>query len=106
MKNSFTVKVYYEEKFPTPDECLKEMETTLMVIGDANNWIELTIESPEPDNTDEPEYQKPTYLVQIIQKNVVVDQIVHPFDFENMDLKETIHTMVDFYMNTDIDKEY
>lgn len=106
MKNSFTVNVYYEEKFPKPDECSKEVETTLMTIGNTDNWIELTIGSSEPDNTDEPEYQIPTYIVWIIQQNVVVDEIVHPFDFENMDLKETIRTMVDFYMNTDIDKEY
>ena len=61
--------------------------------------VELTIESQEPDNNIESEYQEPTYIVWITDQGETIDKLVHPFDFENMEAREIIHTMIDIYMD-------
>jgi hypothetical protein len=58
-----------------------------------------TGENNKPDNNDEPEYQEPTYVVWITDQGDTVNKLIHPFDFENMETREIIHTMIDIYMD-------
>lgn len=87
------------ERFPTLEECTKETEISLVVVRCGSDSVELTIESQEPDNELEPEYQEPTYVVWITDQGETVDKLIHPFAFEHMDEREIIHTMIDIYMN-------
>lgn len=98
MEELFTVKMN-NERFPTLEECTEETEISLVEIRCGSDSVELTIESQEPDNILEPEYQKPTYIVWVTDQGETVDKIIHPFDFENMDERKIIHTMIDIYMD-------
>lgn len=98
MEELFTVEIN-NERFPTLDECTKETEISLVTVRCGSDSVELTIESQEPDNNDEPEYQEPTYVVWITDQGDTVNKLIHPFDFENMETREIIHTMIDIYMD-------
>ena len=47
----------------------------------------------------EPEYQEPTYIVWVTEQGDTGKKLVHPYDFEHMDRREIIHTMIDIYMD-------
>ena len=98
MEELFTVKIS-DERFPTLSECTKETNISLVIVQCGSDSVELTIESQEPDNDIEPEYQEPTYIVWITDQGETIDKLVHPFDFENMVVREIIHTMIDIYMD-------
>ena len=98
MEELFTVKIN-NERFRRLEECTKETEISLVEIRCGSESVELTIESQEPDNNIEPEYQEPTYIVWITDQGETIDKLVHPFDFENMEVREIIHTMIDIYMD-------
>lgn len=99
METLYSVKIN-NEKFPSLDECTKETCEELICITDGTycNMIELLIESQEPDNSYEPEYQEPTYIVYVTVDGDSVDRIVHPTDFENMETREMIDWCVDLFM--------
>ena len=97
MKTLYTVKVN-EERFPRLDECTKETEFGLILIENEKNAVELVIESNEPDNVLDPEYQEPTYIVYVTVDGETVDRLVHPYDFENMETKEMIEVLVELFM--------
>ena len=98
MEELFTVKIS-DERFPALSECTKETNISLVIVQCGSDSVELTIESQEPDNDIEPEYQEPTYIVWITDQGETIDKLVHPFDFENMEVREIIHTMIDVYMD-------
>ena len=56
------------------------------------------IESNEPDNVFEPEYQEPTYIVYVTVDGDTVDRLVHPYPFENMETREMIDVLVGIFM--------
>jgi hypothetical protein len=97
METLYTVKINSKE-FPTLDECTKETEVQLISIENGWNMVELIIESNEPDNVVEPEYQEPTYIVYITVDGDTVDRLVHPYAFEDMDTREMINVLVDMFM--------
>lgn len=97
LKELYTVKVN-SKQFPTLDECTKETEVELIAIENGCNMVELIIESNEPDNDIEPEYQEPTYIVYITVDGDTVDRLVHPYDFENMEVREMISVLNDLFM--------
>ena len=98
MEELFTFNIS-EERFPSLSECTKETNISLVIVQCGSDSVELTIESQEPDNNIEPEYQEPTYIVWITDQGKTIDRLVHPFDFENMEEREIIHTMIDIYMD-------
>ena len=98
MEELFTVKIS-DERFPALSECTKETNISLVIVQCGSDSVELTIESQEPDNNIESEYQEPTYIVWITDQGETIDKLVHPFDFENMEVREIIHTMIDIYMD-------
>ena len=98
MEELFTVKIN-DERFPALSECTKETNISLVMVQCGSDSVELTIESQEPDNNIESEYQEPTYIVWITDQGETIDKLVHPFDFENMEVREIIHTMIDIYMD-------
>lgn len=97
LKTLYKVKVN-SKQFPTLDECTKETEVELISIENGCNMIELIIESNEPDNMLEPEYQEPTYIVYITVDGDTVDRLVHPYAFENMDTREMIEVLTELFM--------
>lgn len=97
LKTLYTVKIN-SIPFPTLDKCTKETEIELISIEKGLNMVQLIIESNEPDNVFEPEYQEPTYIVYIIINNNVVERLVHPYDFENMEIKEIINILTDIFI--------
>lgn len=97
MKRLYEVKVN-SEQFPTLDECTKETEVQLISIENGWDMVELMIESNEPDNVLEPEYQEPTYIVYVTVDGDTVDRLVHPYAFENMETREMIDVLVDMFM--------
>ena len=86
------------EQFPTLDECTNETEIELITIENGQNSVELMIESNEPDNIYEPEYQEPAYIVYITVDGQTVDRLVNPYDFENMDTREMIDVLINMFM--------
>lgn len=97
LKTVYTVKVN-DIEFPTLDECTKETEVGLISIENGFDSIELVIESNEPDNEYEPEYQEPTYIVYVTKDGSTVERLVNPYDFENMDTREMIDVLIDMFM--------
>ena len=87
LETVYKVKVN-SKRFPTLDECTKETEVELISIENGCNSVELMIESNEPDNVYDPEYQEPAYIVYITLDGQTVDRLVNPYDFENYDTKE------------------
>lgn len=98
MEELFTLEIN-NERFPSLDECTKETEISLVTVRCGSDSVELTIESQEPDNVFEPEYQEPTYIVWVTEQGDTVKKLIHPFDFGNMEMKKIIHTMIDIYMD-------
>ena len=92
------ITIYVEKEFPKLEECDKATELCLASIGRAGKLVELMIESNEPDNELEPEYQEPTYIVYITINGETIDRLVHPYDFENMDAREIIHILTDIFL--------
>lgn len=86
------------ERFPTLDECTKETEVELILIENGRNSVELMIESNEPDNVYDPEYQEPAYIIYITLDGHTVERFVNLYDFENMDTKEMIDVLVNIFM--------
>ena len=97
LETLYTVKMN-SEKFPSLDECTKETEVELISIENGCNLVELMIESNEPDNEDEPEYQEPAYIVYITVDGNTIERLVNPYEFENMDTKEMIDVLVNIFM--------
>ena len=97
MQTLYEVKIN-EKEFPSLNECTKETEVSLIIIENGSNSVELVIESNEPDNIFEPEYQEPTYIVYVTVDGETVDRLVNPYDFENMETREMIHVLVDIFM--------
>ena len=91
-------KVEVQEPFPTLKECTKETEILLISIEKSNKLIELIIESNEPDNVLEPEYQEPTYIVYVSVDGETVDRLVHSYAFENMDTRKMIKVLYKLLM--------
>lgn len=97
LETLYTVKMN-SERFPSLDECTKETEVELISIENGCNLVELMIESNEPDNEDEPEYQEPTYIVYITVDGNTIERLVNPNGFENMDTREMIDALIDIFM--------
>ena len=97
LETLYKVKVN-SERFPTLDECTNETEIELIIIENGQNSVELMIESNEPDNEDEPEYQELAYIVYITVDGNTIERLVNPYDFENMDTKEMIDALIDIFM--------
>lgn len=93
---SFVVTIS-EEPFPKLEECTKETEIELISIENDNMLMELMIESNEPDNNLEPEYQEPTYIVYITVNGETVDRLVNPFSHANMSSSEMLAEMIDLF---------
>lgn len=99
MEELFTVEIN-EESFPTLEDCTKETEISLVIVRCGSDWVELTIESNEPDNDDEDGiYQEPTYIVWIYNQGDCKDRLVHPLPFEKMEVREIVHSLIDIYMD-------
>ena len=97
METLYTVKIN-NEQFPTLDECTKETQVELISIENGSDMVELMIESNEPDNVLEPEYQEPTYIVYVTVDGDTIDRLVYPYDFKNMETREMISVLVDIFM--------
>ena len=97
METLYTVKINNKE-FPTLNECTKETQVELISIENDWNIVELMIESNEPDNVFEPEYQEPTYIVYVTVDGDTVDRLVRPYPFENMETREMIDVLVGIFM--------
>lgn len=89
MELLYTVRIN-PNRFPKLSEYTKETVMPLITIENTSNMIELVIESNEPDNVLEPEYQESTYVVYVTINGETVDRLVHPYDFEDMDIKEMV----------------
>lgn len=96
METLYTVKLNSKE-FPRLDECTNETEISLIAIENGSNSVELVIESNEPGN-DDPEYQKPAYIVYVTKDGNTVERLVNPYDFENMETREMIDILIDIFM--------
>lgn len=80
MEQLYTVKIN-SEQFPSLEKYTKEIKIELITIENGLNMIELMIESNEPENVIEPEYQEPTYIVYVTFDGDTVDRLVHPYAF-------------------------
>lgn len=96
MELLYTVRIN-PNRFPKLSECTKETMMPLITIENTSSMIELVIESNEPDNVLESEYQEPTYVVYVTIDGETVDRLVHPYDFENMIKKEMIDVLTELF---------
>ena len=62
--------------------------------------VELVIESLEPNNILEPEYQNPAYIIYISIDEDTVNRFLFPYDFENMEIREVIEILIEYLKNS------